>query len=32
MLSLLDIWYAGEGGVLQREVEAATSGDLARQR
>ena len=30
--SLLDAWYAGGGGVLQREVGAAMSGDVARQR
>jgi hypothetical protein len=30
--SLLDAWYASGGGVLQREVGAATSGDVARQR
>jgi hypothetical protein len=30
MLSLLGVWYAGGGGVLQREVEVATSMDVAR--
>jgi hypothetical protein len=30
--SLLGAWYAGGGGVLQREVRAAMSGDVARQR
>jgi hypothetical protein len=29
MLSLLDIWFAGRGEVLQREVKAATLGDVA---
>jgi hypothetical protein len=32
MLLLLGVRYAGEGLVLQREVEAATSVDVARQR
>jgi hypothetical protein len=32
MLLLLGIWIAGGGGVLQCEVEAATLGDVARQR
>jgi hypothetical protein len=31
MLSLLSVWYAGGGTVLERKVEAATSGDVARQ-
>jgi hypothetical protein len=31
MLSLLGVWIAGGGGFLQREVEATTLGDVARQ-